>query len=812
MPTQIQWRRGTTAQTAAFTGALAEVTVDTEKNTLVVHDGVTPGGFAVALERDQRDAASFGQANSAFDRANSAFAQANLAYSAANTKFSSSGGTISGNVVVAGNVSPQTDNVYSLGSSDKRFKDIYVGSGTVYIGDVSLSTTGGKLQITGATDLVLTGASTPSSVQLSNVANSAFAQANLAYDAANSGIGIATSGFAQANSAYNKANSAYDLASNVAPQVQPAFDKANAGFGLATSGFAQANLAYNQANTATILAQGAYDSANNVAPQVQPAYNKANNAYDQANTATIIAQGAYDAANNVAPQIQPTYDKANNAFAQANLAFDTANSGLGIATSGFAQANLAYTKANSANILAQAAFDAANTKFSSSGGTVSGNMTVTGNLTIGGTTTTVSAVNLSVSDNMLYLNDGIVTTISNAVGNGTSVIYTTSTTHNYQVGMFVTVTGMNPSGYNTTNTVITAVTTNSFNIASSATGSFVSGGTARAKSSANPDIGFSGGYNDGAYHHTGLFRDATDGIWKFFYNYDPEPDSSPVIDTSNTSFRIANLTANIITDVVTLRGLDPLAYANTIQTSAQANVGAGLITVTSAYQANVGAGLLAYQTTSQANVGAGLITVTGRVNSAFGQANLAYTQANTGTGVATSAFGQANLAFTQANTGTGVATSAFGQANLAYAIANSAAFSANTKVSKSGDTIAGTLTAEAFVSNTSFSVGGTSYVAVSSNTFTTSSTTQVAIDSFDKTVYRSAKYFVQLTSGTSYHVVEINVVHDGTTTYITQYGEMLTGSSLGTFDAYISGGSVNLYLTAANNVTVAKLARTAIVI
>jgi hypothetical protein len=41
MPTQLQLRRGTTAQTAIFTGAVAEVTVDTDKNTLVVHDGST---------------------------------------------------------------------------------------------------------------------------------------------------------------------------------------------------------------------------------------------------------------------------------------------------------------------------------------------------------------------------------------------------------------------------------------------------------------------------------------------------------------------------------------------------------------------------------------------------------------------------------------------------------------------------------------------------------------------------------------------------------------------------------------------------
>lgn len=44
MTKEVKLRRGTTAQHAAFTGAVGEVTVDTDKNTLVVHDGVTPGG------------------------------------------------------------------------------------------------------------------------------------------------------------------------------------------------------------------------------------------------------------------------------------------------------------------------------------------------------------------------------------------------------------------------------------------------------------------------------------------------------------------------------------------------------------------------------------------------------------------------------------------------------------------------------------------------------------------------------------------------------------------------------------------------
>lgn len=103
-------------------------------------------------------------------------------------------------------------------------------------------------------------------------------------------------------------------------------------------------------------------------------------------------------------------------------------------------------------------------------GNFSGDVVVTGNLTVSGTTTTVNTVNLSVDDNMIYLNA------------------------NSDV--------------------------------------------------ANPDLGFAGNYNDGTYHHAGFFRDASDGYWKVFDNYAPEPDASAFIDTSNTTFRIANLQAN----------------------------------------------------------------------------------------------------------------------------------------------------------------------------------------------------------------------------------------------------------------------------
>jgi hypothetical protein len=47
MPKQVRIRRGTTAQHATFVGADGEVTFDTTKKVLVLHDGVTPGGKAL---------------------------------------------------------------------------------------------------------------------------------------------------------------------------------------------------------------------------------------------------------------------------------------------------------------------------------------------------------------------------------------------------------------------------------------------------------------------------------------------------------------------------------------------------------------------------------------------------------------------------------------------------------------------------------------------------------------------------------------------------------------------------------------------
>ena len=52
MATQVQWRGGTTTEHASFNGEAREVTVDTTKQTLVVQDGTTNGGFPLLREKN----------------------------------------------------------------------------------------------------------------------------------------------------------------------------------------------------------------------------------------------------------------------------------------------------------------------------------------------------------------------------------------------------------------------------------------------------------------------------------------------------------------------------------------------------------------------------------------------------------------------------------------------------------------------------------------------------------------------------------------------------------------------------------------
>jgi len=47
MPTQLQFRRGTTSQNNSFTGAVGEMTIDTDTDAIILHDGSAAGGIEI---------------------------------------------------------------------------------------------------------------------------------------------------------------------------------------------------------------------------------------------------------------------------------------------------------------------------------------------------------------------------------------------------------------------------------------------------------------------------------------------------------------------------------------------------------------------------------------------------------------------------------------------------------------------------------------------------------------------------------------------------------------------------------------------
>ena len=341
----------------------------------------------------------------------------------------------------------------------------------------------------------------------------------------------------------------------------------------------KANAAFVAANSAGVYANVAFDAANTADQRAVTSGSYANAAFVQANTANtnaaaadlkavisgVFANGAYVAANTADQRAVTSGVYANSAYTQANTATTNAATADQRAVTSGVYANSAYSAANtgaidslSAGSYANGAFAAANTKFNSTGGTISGDVVVTGNLTVSGDVVTMNVSNLSIEDNMIYLN---------------------------------------------ANNTVT-----------------------------NPDLGFAGNYNDGTYHHTGVFRDASDGIWKFFYNYDPEPDASPYIDTAHASFRIANLTANLITNVAFIRGYDPIEHAN----SAYARANTANTNAAQADQRAVTSGVYANSTYEHSNA-------------SFIQANSANTLATTANNNAASASSYANSAFAIAN-------------------------------------------------------------------------------------------------------------------------------------------------------------------
>lgn len=78
---------------------------------------------------------------------------------------------------------------------------------------------------------------------------------------------------------------------------------------------------------------------------------------------------------------------------------------------------------------------------------------------------------------------------------------------------------------------------------------------------------------------------------------------------------------------------------------------------------------------------------------------------------------------------------------------------------------------------------------------TISTTTSVGIStlvSIASTDFRSVNYQIQVVQGTNYNATSINLIHDGTNAYITEYGTLNQPVGIATFSADINSDKIRL--------------------
>lgn len=697
----------------------------------------------------------------------------NVANLSANT------GTFSGNVNVSGtlitqNIIPAANVTFDLGSPTARFKDLYLSGNTLDLNGVQLSVSGDEFvanTFNASVSFVSGGL---------NVLN----QANTARDTANAAYGQANDAYGQANTAYGQANDAYSASNTVSGLANSAYNQANAAYTQANAARSAANSA---ANTVRISANGGSTLSGKQLNFVntETAIITVSDAADgNANiTVSVIGGGAigqaYDQANTARDTANAAYAQANAARDQANTARSDANTTFGTVNTTFGTVNTAITAAHNQ---ANAARSDANTTFA------------TINTTFGTTNTTFETVNTTF---------GTVNTAITAAHNQANAAYG-------EANLKLNLTGGTVSGDLTVqgNLFLTGNATY-INVATLKVNDSIIQLSTNSTSDA-VDIGFSGHYSpDGGTTnlHTGLIRHAADDIFYLFDGYGAEPTNN-IIDVASAN--LAWLRANVNAAQLLLDGSVVATQANLTLAHNQANAAYG--------QANAAR---SDANTTFATINTTFGTVNTAITAANDQANAAYGQANAARSDANTTFGTINTTFGTVNTTFGTVNTTFGTVNTAVTAAhnqaNTANDNANTRVLKSGDTMTGALTIttsgiglSVSNANVTFSLQVNS-LNVTTNTVTTSSSGQVVLDKFPTTQLASAKYFVQANSASDYQTTEIVLVQDATNVWLTEYGSIQTGPSLGTFTADISGGDVRLLFTAVNNINTIRSVRYGII-
>ena len=489
-------------------------------------------------------------------------------------------------------------------------------------------------------------------------------------------------------------------------------------------------------------------------------------AFIQANAAYILANTAYNASNNWITFQQGVDATQNtnitNATILAQASYNASNSVSSYANTTFATsvyATAAYGQANTGTTLAQAAYNSGNNT----------NIYATAGYGQANTATTLAQASYNASNGVSsYANTTFFTKSGGTISGDTTI------------NGNVTVTGATFYA----NVVNLRVEDNIITVNSNVTGAPTQDGGIEV--------------NRGTSANTYLLWKESDKAWKFTNdgnNYDEITGlnyANAAFIQANAAYILANTAYNASNNWITFQqGVDATQNTN-------------ITNVTNISAAAFNKANNSVQTVSGTS---GHITSSGTTAITL---DLATTGVTAGTytypSIQIDAYGRTTTISSQTpvtsfNSMTGAVT--LSSANVVSALTY-------TPSNKAGDNFTGNVIVPTLTANTSVGIGSG---FITTATLTTSATTanQVA-DLFATTTYRSAEYLVQMTSGTSYHTIKLLVIHDGTTVWMSQYGEIFTGSSLGTFDANISGGNVQLLFTPTNAITTVKLIRSNIVV
>jgi hypothetical protein len=410
---------------------------------------------------------------------------------------------------------PAADATYDLGTLSNRFRDLYLSGSSLYIGNIKLTDSNGKLafrdlsgnsvdvstvdsayvqlrqdyayaSLTGAPTNVsqftndagyITTAQSTDSAEVISIIDSAHVQARQDYAYASlTGVPTNVSQFA------NDAN--YLDSNTVTGVIDATYVQSNQ----TPQDFAYASLTGAPTNVSAFTNDANYLDSNTSQAVINTNFaakttddlteGSTNQYYLKARVDSDISASLSDSGNTVTITINNTItDTVDSAYVQARIIDRTDSAWIQpIARKGLSGGTGVIYNNHTGDIsIGQSVGTTDSVEFGNID--VSGNVVIGGNLQVQGTTFTANTASFSVDENLFYLND------LESAGSPTQYI----------------------------------------------------------------DIGFAGNVNEtGTYTHAGFFRDATDGVWKVFNAYSPEPDTAE-LNTAHASYTPAPFEASTLT-------------------------------------------------------------------------------------------------------------------------------------------------------------------------------------------------------------------------------------------------------------------------